>query len=93
MMENLSGSQRDLLYINESLDKVSGLEIKAALDRYYDEEIDTARLYPNLDELVERGLMNKGSIDGRTNSYSLSEEGRQVLTARREWEESLKTSD
>ena len=93
MMENLSGFQRDLLYINESLDKVSGLEIKAALDRYYDEEIDTARLYPNLDELVERGLMNKGSIDGRTNSYSLSEEGRQVLTARREWEESLKTSD
>ena len=53
MMENLSGFQRDLLYINESLDKVSGLEIKAALDRYYDEEIDTARLYPNLDELVE----------------------------------------
>lgn len=92
-MEELSGFQRDLLYVNESMGKSSGLEIKAVLDRYYDEEIDTSHLYPNLDELVERGLIDKGSIDGRTNSYTLSEEGHQALAARREWEESLKTTD
>ena len=92
-MEDLSGFQRDLLYVNESIGKSSGLEIKSVLDSHYDEEIDTSRLYPNLNELVERGLIDKGTIDGRTNSYTLSEEGRQTLAAQREWEESLEADD
>ena len=92
-MEDLNAFQRDLLYANESTGESSGLEIKDVLDSHYDEEIDTSRLYPNLDDLVEWGLINKGSIDGRTNSYTLSEKGRQTLAARREWEESLKPTD
>ncbi|EMA46301.1 PadR family transcriptional regulator [Halococcus saccharolyticus] len=92
-MEDLNAFQRDLLYVNESVGEASGLEIKDVLDSHYDEEIDTSRLYPNLDELVDRGLIDKGSIDGRTNSYTLSEEGHQALAARREWEESLKPTD
>jgi DNA-binding PadR family transcriptional regulator len=43
-------------------------------------------LYPNLDTLVEKGLVNKGELDRRTKFYELTKRGRRELEARREWE-------
>ena len=86
-MDDLTAFQRDVLYVIAGLgDEPHGLAIKDELEKYYDVDINHGRLYPNLDDLVDVGLVEKGTIDRRTNSYTLSEEGRRKLEARREWE-------
>ena len=79
-----------LLYVLAGLENDSrphGLLVKDELDQHYAGEINHGRLYPNLDELVEMGLVEKGTIDDRTNSYALSERGRREIETRREWED------
>jgi DNA-binding PadR family transcriptional regulator len=85
-MDNLTGFQRDILYVTAGLDEPHGLAIKEELEDYYESEIQHGRLYPNLDTLVEEGLIEKGEIDKRTNSYTLTDEGRTELEARNDWE-------
>lgn len=86
-MYDLTGFQRDCLYVIAGLDSPKGLAIKDVLDDYYGSEINHGRLYPNLDVLVEKGLVEKGVIDDRTNSYTLTQRGDRELQARREWED------
>lgn len=86
-MHDLTGFQRDCLYVIAGLESPKGVTIKDALDEYYGSAINHGRLYPNLDDLVEKGLVEKGRIDDRTNSYALSARGKRELEARREWEE------
>jgi len=52
-MYDLTGFQRDLLYVIAGLDEPHGLAIKEELEDYYEKEIHHGRLYPNLDTLVE----------------------------------------
>jgi DNA-binding PadR family transcriptional regulator len=85
-MHDLTGFQRDILYVIPGLEEPHGLAIKDELEAYYQGEIHHGRLYPNLDTLVEKGLVEKGEIDQRTNSYTLTRRGRRELEARREWE-------
>ena len=85
-MQSLTGFQRDLLYVIAGMDSPKGLALKEKLDDYYATEINHGRLYPNLDALIDVGLVEKGKIDDRTNSYTLTEEGEDLLTERREWE-------
>jgi len=85
-MQSLTGFQRDLLYVIAGMDSPKGLALKEKLDDYYATEINHGRLYPNLDALIDVGLVEKGEIDDRTNSYTLIEEGENLLTERREWE-------
>jgi PadR family transcriptional regulator PadR len=85
-MQDLSGFQRDLLYTIAGLDRPNGLTLKDELEAYYDSDVNHGRLYPNLDELVEKGLLEKGSKDRRTNYYALTGRGRREIEARRDWE-------
>ncbi len=85
-MHDLTGFQRDLLVVIAGLDEPKGLTIKDELDGYYSSDINHGRLYPNLDTLVEAGYVAKGQKDDRTNSYSLTEAGREVIAERRAWE-------
>ena len=41
----------------------------------------------NLDDVVDKGLVEKGKVDRRTNSYTITARGRRELEARREWED------
>lgn len=86
-MHDLTGFQRDLLYALAGLEEAKGLAVKDELDTYYGSPINHGRLYPNLDTLVEKGLVEKGHYDDRTNAYSLTRRGRRELAARREWVE------
>lgn len=86
-MYNLTSFQRDLLYVLAGLDGPSGLTIKTELEDYYEQEIHHGRLYPNLDTLVDKGLVKKGQHDKRTNQYTLSHRGQQEIEARRNWEQ------
>lgn len=56
-----------------------GLAIKEALEAYYGESVNHGRLYPNLDTLAERGLIEKGDLDRRTHTYKLTHAGYEVL--------------
>ncbi|MFC7115176.1 PadR family transcriptional regulator [Natronoarchaeum sp. GCM10025703] len=85
-MHDLTGFQRDLLYVIAGRDDPHGLAIKEELEEYYESEIHHGRLYPNLDALVDKGLVEKGELDRRTNYYALTQRGDRELEARREWE-------
>jgi PadR family transcriptional regulator PadR len=88
-MDDLTAFQRDIIYVVAGNDNPHGLAIKEALDDYYNEDINHGRLYPNLDDLVDLGLIEKGERDRRTNEYELTDRGVRELTARREFEDEL----
>jgi len=84
-MFELTGFQRDLLYVIHGSDRPSGQDIKEKISEDVG-EVNHGRLYPNLDALVEEGLVNKGQHDRRTNYYEISEKGEDLLEQRRSWE-------
>lgn len=86
-MYDLTGFQRDLLYVVNGLNGPHGLGIKDDLEDYYDKEIHHGRLYPNLDTLVDKGLIEKSEKDRRTNIYTLTQRGQREIEARRDWEQ------
>ena len=83
--DGLSVFQYDALATLNTQGPQKGLAIKTHLEDTHDRyggEIHHGRLYPNLDDLVSRGYVAKGSVDGRTNEYALTAEGREVLRGR-----------
>ena len=86
-MYDLTAFQRDVLYTIAGQDEPHGLAIKDELEDYYESEIHHGRLYPNLDEVVDKGLVEKGELDKRTNYYTITARGQRELEARREWED------
>jgi len=62
-----------------------GLAIKRELETYYDSEVNHGRLYPNLDDLVELGLVEKSELDKRTNQYALTDDGYQTILDQVGW--------
>lgn len=82
----LTSFQRDLLYVITGLSNPSGQEIKSELQKVIG-EITHGRLYPNLDTLVNKGYVEKGKSDRRTNVYEITEKGTEGLSKRREWED------
>ena len=85
-MDDLTGFQRDLLYVIAGADQPSGQDVKDEIESYYSSDINHGRLYPNLDTLVNKELVEKGQLDRRTNYYAISDAGRQQIERRREWE-------
>ncbi|MFB1065027.1 PadR family transcriptional regulator [Natrinema sp. H-ect4] len=86
-MHDLTGFQRDLLYVIVGAEEPSGQDVKDEVEIYYSSEINHGRLYPNLDTLVNKGLVEKGQLDRRTNYYVVSDDGLEMIEQRREWEE------
>jgi len=82
----LSGFRRDCLIVIGGLGTAKGLEIKEELEKYYSDTVNHGRLYPNLDTLAEKGLIEKISLDGRSNGYLLAELGKSHIRQRKEWE-------
>ncbi len=82
----LSGFQRDILTVLAGLETANGLKIKEELEQYSYETVNHGRLYPNLDTLVEKELVEKGKIDKRTNSYRLTRSGSAQIRQRVTWQ-------
>ena len=80
-----TGRYRNETYSN---DVAHGLAIKSALEEKREEEVNHGRLYPNLDELIDAGLIEKSELDKRTNRYELTEAGWAYIRAEHEWERS-----
>lgn len=62
-----------------------GLAIKRELESYYDDEVNHGRLYPNLDDLVDMGLVEKSELDKRTNEYALTDDGVDAVLEQLAW--------
>jgi len=80
----LTGFQRDLLKallsLEDRVDAVSGQDIKQQLQAtHHVENINHGRLYPNLDKLVDDGLVDKTSQDDRTNNYRTTSIGEELV--------------
>ena len=86
-MHDLTGFQRDLLYVINGADQPSGQDVKDEVEIYYSSEINHGRLYPNLDTIVNKELVEKGQLDRRTNYYAITDDGNRRIRERREWEE------
>ena len=87
-MRDLSSFQRDLLVVVAGLDDPIGKDIHEELEAYYPETVTAGRVYPQLTELVEKQLIPKEELDGRTNIYQISRRGIRELQDRREWVDS-----
>jgi len=96
-LTDLTGFQRDLLVaISEveengsprdkfDYDEPTGqcIRVQAENDGY--ENINHGKLYPNLDTLKNKGLVEKVEVDRRTNGYKLSDLGAEFLEDYREF--------
>lgn len=83
---DLTAFQRDILWVVYHEGGASyGLGIKDQLEETY-EQINHGRLYPNLGDLIEEGLLEKSAIDKRTNSYELTSDAETLLAERQSWE-------
>lgn len=82
---DLTGFQRDALSVIAQATEPHGLAIKEQLEGVYEQPVNHGRLYPNLDDLVEKGLVQKGTKDRRTNSYDITKRGERVLADYREF--------
>lgn len=71
---DLTAFQQTILHVLAESPRY-GLAIKRELEAFYDEEVNHGRLYPNLDNLVDAGLVEKSQLDKRTNEYTLTDEG------------------
>jgi len=85
-MFDLTGFQRDLLYVIAGQEDPHGLAIKEEMENYYEKKVHHGRLYPNLDTLVEKGLVDKSEKDRRTNAYRLTGRGEREIEDRQQWE-------
>ncbi|ELZ01721.1 PadR family transcriptional regulator [Natrialba asiatica] len=74
----LTAFQNNILIILAK-EPMYGLAIKRELEDYYGTEVNHGRLYPNLDELVDLGLVEKSELDKRTNQYSLTDDGYEAV--------------
>ena len=84
-MLELTSFQTHMLFVISGNEKPHGLAIKSTLSDVIDQEVNHGRLYPNLDELVENGYLEKGKLDRRTNYYELTEHGEEQLDEYIDW--------
>ncbi len=81
---DLTAFQQNILVILAE-EPMYGLAVKRELEEYYDAEVNHGRLYPNLDDLVEMGLVEKSELDKRTNQYALTDKGYDAVLSQMEW--------
>ena len=84
IVQNLTVFQQNILAILAEEPRY-GLAIKEELETYYEDEVNHGRLYPNLDDLVSEGLVDKSELDKRTNQYELTDDGEEAVLNRIEW--------
>lgn len=81
------------MYVIDGLDDPHGLATKDEVEEYYSNEIHHGRLYPNLDTLADKGLVEKSQRDRRTNEYNITERGNSEIEARVSWEDQYVNRD
>ena len=76
---DLTGFERDLIVEIYQMDQPSGQVIRRRIEAEHGEDVTSTRLYSNLDDLVDYGLIDKGQHDLRTNCYEVTNDGRRLV--------------
>lgn len=79
--------QAAILSAIKRLDDPCGTDVLRHLERVYPEQLNHSRLYQAIEQLVDRELVMKGSVDDRTNWYRLTERGEREHDALVGWME------
>jgi DNA-binding PadR family transcriptional regulator len=74
-MQGLTAFQFELLAELHRHAPIHGLGLRETWQERYGEGLNHSRLYINLDDLVDAGLVDKTEADKRTNHYALTDEG------------------
>lgn len=84
---HLTSFQRDLLVAAARQGPTErARELSDYLESHgYEGRITNGQLYPNLDELVDLGLVEKSAYNRRSHSYRITDDGRRVLRRYREF--------
>ncbi len=85
-LANCSAFERDILWVLSNDGEQKGVTSASRWRSTTRNRSTTASSTRNLDDLVDAGFVEKGKIDGRTNSYALTETGRRTLTQRQKWQ-------
>ena len=85
-VHELIAIQRDILLVLRGLDEPYGRAVQRELERTQGREILAARVYANLNDLVDLGLVEKGRKNRRKNEYTLTPAGREEVDRRIQWE-------
>ena len=83
-MVELTAFQYTLLSAADDLVEPSGQDIRRYINSspFHGPDMNHGRLYPNLETIVEAGLVEKGEHDARTNSYAITDDGKEALETR-----------
>jgi len=76
---DLTGFQRDILVEIYQMDQPSGQAIRGRIEAEHGEDVTNTRLYSNLNDLVDYGLIDKGEQNRRTNYYEVTNDGQRLV--------------
>ena len=82
MAPHLTQRHLDLLWAAHGLNGGSGQALCDFVNDRLDADVTHGSLYPSLNKLVEHGLLHRTIADGRTNRYTLTSAGAQLLSDR-----------
>jgi DNA-binding PadR family transcriptional regulator len=94
-MDDLTAFQRDVLFAIAAQESPHYRAIKRTLSDYYEKRIynghdrknlDVRKVFPNLDTLIEKGLVEKEERQTQSDRYWLTDDGWAEIDARRAWE-------
>lgn len=92
-MYGLTAFQRDVLYmVAGSEGEVEVPMIKKEIERLHGRAVKNGRLYSNLRQLYEKGLLERHMTDGRTYAYTTTRRGELEWAEKRQWEDSFTNS-
>ena len=86
-MWQLTGYQRDLMIAVARLDAPSGKDVARELEGKT--ATNNGMLYINLNDLVDSGHLSKEQVDGRTNAYAVTDDGREALAEWFDWSDGV----
>jgi len=77
----LAGFRRDILIVLANTGATHGRAIADDLESFRSEKVNDGRFYPNLNALVDAGLVEKreNEHDKRSHEYALSERGQETI--------------
>lgn len=81
-----SGLRRDICVVVASLGSGTDREVKAALEREYDERVSPSQFQGAVDALVRQGHLER-SVDGLQDRVTLSAAGREAVENHYAWVE------
>ena len=79
-VDDLNSFQRDCIREISQNGPCNGLAVCSFLQKYYSSEVHHSRFYQNIERLIEMGLVEKGQVNRRSNSYELTSEGEQLAS-------------